>query len=65
MKKKNIFKKLDDVIYGFLKTNDELRRDELFKEWQLLMEIKRRGWSIDRAISEVQKELKSELNITV
>lgn len=61
MKRKSIFKKLDDMIYGFLKTERELRRDELYKEWLLLMEIKRRGWSIDRAISEVQKELKTDI----
>ena len=61
MKRKSIFKKLDDMIYGFLKTEKELHRDELYKEWQLLMEIKRRGWSIDRAISEIQKELKTDI----
>jgi len=61
MKKKNILKKLDDMIYSFLKTEKELHRDELYKEWQLLMEIKRRGWSIDRAISEIQKELKTDI----
>lgn len=65
MKKKNIFKKLDNVIYEFFKGDEQLRREEMFREWRFLIELKRRGWSVDRGLFELEQLLRNKIDVEI